>query len=103
MTHLGTVVVHGQHAEHVKGVSTLHKLSHGVGLKRLRTLDRDLITRRTRQALHTNNTVLKSKPHVRHLETIQTAPTQAQRTVMKNMSGLHFNRQSEGVLHELCS
>lgn len=67
IAHLGSVVVHGQHAGHVEGVTTFSEFAHGVGLKRLRALSWDLITRRAGQALHTDNTVLKAHSQMSHI------------------------------------
>lgn len=58
--YLRAVVVHGQHADHMQGVSTLDELPHSVGLDALASLvgRRRLVAGRVGQLIHADDTVL---------------------------------------------
>ena len=61
--YLGSVVVHGQHAEHVQSVAALDKLAHGAGQDAPSALvrRRQLIAGRAGQLVHADDTVLDKK------------------------------------------
>lgn len=68
--YLVAVVVHGQHAEHVQGVSTLGEFAHRAGLQGLAATFRAVVAGRTRQTLHANHAVLKRQSGKARLNSI---------------------------------
>lgn len=61
--YLGSVVVHGQHAEHVQSVAALDELPHGAGRDALSALvrPRRLVAGRAGQLVHADDAVLDGK------------------------------------------
>lgn len=62
VSYLRSIVVHGQHAEHMQGVPTFDEFSHSVWLDALASLlcGWGLVARWVGQLVHADNTVLKA-------------------------------------------